>query len=80
PPVSNSSANLTTGDAPLTVDFTGDTSTDDVAVIDYLWDFKDGNTSTLPNPSHTFNAPGTYNVELTVQDQEGLSDSSTVVI
>lgn len=26
------------------------------------WNFGDGNTSTQQNPTHTFNAPGTYNV------------------
>lgn len=30
----------------------------------YVWDFGDGNTSTLPNPTHTYAAPGTYNVIL----------------
>ena len=29
------------------------------------WDFGDGNTSTLPNPSHTYAATGTYTVCLT---------------
>ena len=31
----------------------------------YLWDFGDGATSTTTNPSHTYAAPGTYNVTLT---------------
>lgn len=26
----------------------------------YVWNFGDGNTSTLPNPSHTYSQPGTY--------------------
>ncbi len=30
----------------------------------YLWDFGDGNTSTTPNPTHTFTTPGTYTVVL----------------
>ncbi len=32
----------------------------------WLWDFGDGNTSTLQNPSHTYAAAGTYNVQLIV--------------
>jgi len=33
--------------------------------INYLWDFGDGNTSTEPNPSHTYTQAGSYNVKLT---------------
>lgn len=32
----------------------------------YLWDFGDGSTATLANPSHTYVSNGTYNVCLTV--------------
>lgn len=32
----------------------------------YLWNFGDGNTSTLMSPSHTYSADGTYSVQLTV--------------
>jgi PKD repeat protein len=32
----------------------------------YSWDFGDGKTSTLEDPSHTYSAPGTYTVKLTV--------------
>ncbi|MCH8331431.1 MAG: PKD domain-containing protein, partial [Bacteroidetes bacterium] len=28
------------------------------------WDFDDGNTGNVPNPVHTYTAPGTYNVRL----------------
>jgi lysyl endopeptidase len=31
----------------------------------YLWNFGDGNTSTQPNPTHTYTATGIYNVVLT---------------
>ncbi|MGZ4035652.1 MAG: PKD domain-containing protein [Bacteroidia bacterium] len=34
----------------------------------YFWDFGDGNTSTLPNPSHTYAATGNYNICLTISD------------
>ncbi|MCL6275686.1 PKD domain-containing protein, partial [Muricauda sp. 2012CJ35-5] len=68
------------GKAPLQVDFTGDQSTDDVAVTDYSWDFDDGNSSNLANPSHTFANAGSYNVTLTVTDAEGLQDATTITI
>jgi hypothetical protein len=34
--------------------------------LDYLWDFGDGNTSSVPNPLHTYAANGTYTVTLIV--------------
>ena len=34
-------------------------------VSSWAWDFGDGTTSTLQNPSHTFGAAGTYSVTLT---------------
>jgi len=36
---------------------------------EYLWDFGDGTTSSLPNPpDHSYTAPGTYTVTLTATD------------
>lgn len=34
--------------------------------VSYLWDFGDGDTSTLENPTHTYQNSGTYHVSLTV--------------
>jgi gliding motility-associated-like protein len=31
----------------------------------YVWNFGDGNTSTLPNPTYIYQSPGTYSVSLT---------------
>jgi gliding motility-associated-like protein len=45
--------------------------------LTYLWDFGDGNTSTLPAPSHVFNVKGTYTVSLTVTSSEGCTANST---
>lgn len=42
----------------LQIDF-NNTST---GSINWAWDFGDGATSTMQNPSHTYSAPGTYNV------------------
>jgi PKD repeat protein len=35
-------------------------------ITSWFWDFGDGNTSTLQNPSHIYAAPGSYNVCLNV--------------
>jgi PKD repeat protein len=53
--------NTTTADTTL---FTNTTTIDSDSIIIYLWDFGDGVTSTLPDPSHLFENPGTYTVQL----------------
>ena len=44
----------------------------------WLWDFGDGSSSTLQNPSHTYAASGTYTVKLVVSNTVG-SDSTTQI-
>jgi PKD repeat protein len=51
------------GCPPFTVQFVNTSSN----AITYLWDFKDGSPlDTAFQPKHTFNNPGTYNVQLIV--------------
>lgn len=69
-------ADTINGTAPLTVTFT-DTSTG--TPTSWLWDFGDGTTSTVQNPSHTFTTPGNYTTSLTVTNATG-SGSSTQII
>lgn len=38
---------------------------------DYLWNFGDGSTSVLPNPTHTYAAAGKFTVKLTVKNPTG---------
>lgn len=69
----NFTASPTSGNAPLTVQFT-DESTGDIDT--WSWDFGDGGTSTAQNPKHTYENPGTYTVSLTVTGTAG-SDTET---
>jgi PKD repeat protein len=51
------------------------------ALVSEAWQFGDpgsgsANAATGPNPTHTFSAPGTYTVSLTVTDANGLSSTS----
>ncbi|AKA36093.1 PKD domain-containing protein [Flagellimonas lutaonensis] len=80
PPTAIASANPESGNAPLSVDFAGSGSTDDMGVTSYFWDFKDGNTSTDADPTHIFTSNGTYMVEFTVTDGGGLIDTTTLPI
>lgn len=72
-PTADFSANPTSGDYPLAVAFT-DLSTG--SIDNYSWTFGDGGSSTAQNPSHTYNAAGTYTVTLTVSNVSG-SDTAT---
>ena len=56
-----------TGEAPLAVTFTS-TITDGNGPSEISWNFGDGSTSTVPNPTHTYTKEGVYNVTLTVTD------------
>lgn len=56
------------GQPPLDVSFI---SQCDYNVSNWLWDFGDGGSSTDENPSHTYTAPGTYNVRVDVQSDVG---------
>lgn len=50
------------------------------AGMTYQWDFGDGNTAAGMGANHSYTAPGTYNVILTVTDPNGLSDSANETI
>ena len=67
----------TQGTAPLTLAFT-DTSTGDN--LTYYWDFGDGNTSTLQNPTHTYVAAGFFSVILTVTNENGTNQASEPIV
>ena len=63
----------TEGCTPLTVQFTANASSIDT-VATWFWDFGNGNTSTLTNPSNTFDS-GTYSIKLRVTTRLGCIDS-----
>jgi PKD repeat protein len=46
-------------------------------ITTWAWDFGDGATSALRNPTHTYGAIGTYSVTLTVTDAESATASTT---
>jgi PKD repeat protein len=80
-PTAVASASTTSGTAPLTVNFTGQNSSDsDGVVVGYRWDFGTGDSSTATNPGYTYTSPGTFNATLTVTDSDGLTNSASVTI
>ncbi|WP_315820659.1 PKD domain-containing protein [Paraflavitalea speifideaquila] len=73
-PVVNFTSLATTAcKAPLTVNLQ-DASPD---ATSWQWNFGDGNTSTLQNPSHQYNAEGSYDVTLTITSRQGCTNSLT---
>lgn len=69
-PVTNFTANKTTS-CDGTIQFTDKSSS---APTSWAWDFGDGGTSALQNPSHTYTAAGTYTVKLTATNAFGKDD------
>jgi hypothetical protein len=47
--------------------------------LSWAWSFGDGAMSTARNPVHTYAAPGTYTVTLTVTNNKGTSSTSRIV-
>ncbi|MCQ9206767.1 MAG: PKD domain-containing protein [Omnitrophica bacterium] len=81
PPVARIEASPMSGRAQLLVQFSGEASYDpDGTIVSYLWDFADGAFSNAINPLHTFSNVRSYSVRLTVTDNDGSSDASTVHI
>lgn len=72
-PRASFTANTTSGLAPLAVQFT-DQSTGNIT--GWLWNFGDGTTSNLQNPTHTYQKAGNYTVRLTVSNSDG-KDTTT---
>jgi PKD repeat protein len=63
----------------LAVSFS-DQSTDDQAVVSWLWSFGNGSSSTQASPTITYAVAGSYPVQLTVKDAQGLSHSVTKTV
>ena len=76
-PTVNFSATDTGGCFPLRVQFFDLSSPGGGSISSWLWDFGDGDTSSLQNPSHTYNNTGNYNVSLQVRNSRGCIQSIT---
>jgi len=60
------------GNVGDSIQFDGSGSSDpDGAIVDYAWDFGDGNNGSGATPTHVYAAPGTYAVTLCVTDDAG---------
>jgi len=80
PPVAQISATPTTVMIGESITFSAADSTDpDGNIISYEWHFGDGNTASGATVTHDYSDKGgTYNITLTVTDDDGLSDTAVV--
>jgi len=61
-----------------TVAFDASGSSDaDGTIANYVWDFDDGNTGSGETATHSYASAGTYTVTLTIEDNDGLTDTAT---
>lgn len=63
----------------LLVSFIDSSESGSGAIVLWNWDFGDGNTSALQNPTHNFDTSGTYNVRLTVLDENDLANTTDTI-
>ncbi|MEA1979787.1 MAG: S8 family serine peptidase [candidate division Zixibacteria bacterium] len=75
PPVAGFSGSPTSGETPVTVEFT-DLSTN--SPTSWAWTFGDGGTSSAQNPSYNYTTAGTYTVTLTATNAYGSDDEVKV--
>src|SRR5215207_8127544 len=84
PPRAVATANPTSGDPPLTVNFDGTGSSDpEGTALSYAWDLDaDGayDDSTAPRPTWTYDTNGSHVASLRVTDALGASDTDSVTI
>ena len=80
-PIASITADVTSGIAPLIVNFDATGSLDPQGnVLSYAWDFGDTNTGTGELATHTFTSAGIYTVVLTVDNGQGGTDTASVTI
>ena len=81
PPLARATATPASGTAPLAVAFDGRASSDaDGSIAAYAWTFGDGGSAAGPTTSHTYQVAGTYTARLTVTDNQGATNSTTLSI
>ena len=79
PPIANAGGPYN-GISKRSIQFDGTSSSDpDGVIVAYRWDFGDGATSTLAQPTHQYAANGSYTVTLTVTDDAGSRNVATTV-
>ncbi|MBW6513682.1 MAG: PKD domain-containing protein [Candidatus Syntrophosphaera sp.] len=77
PPQAAFTANPTSGLAPLTVQFTDQSTCLSGQIMSWTWNFGDGSTSNLQNPTHVYESAGVYTVSLTIYTSMQATSTAT---
>jgi gliding motility-associated-like protein len=77
-PVAALSGDSLAGCIPLMVNFSDNSTVSAGTITQWAWDFGDGFTSTLQNPTHAYSVAGYYTVVLTVTTAAGCSNTVTM--
>jgi hypothetical protein len=75
-PIASFSVPSAEGCVPFNVQFTNTSSN----ATSYQWNFGNGNTSVVTNPSNVFSLPGVYTVSLTASNANGLTSTTSAQI
>ena len=84
PPTASVTPSATVTTPGATVTFGTSSASPDAStggsITGYSWNFGDGTTSDVADPSHTYASPGTYDVSLTVTDNLGMTHTASTTI
>lgn len=79
-PTADFSANPSSANLFVDINFTDLSTANGSPISQWLWDFADGDTSAIQNPVHQYDNEGQYNVGLIVIDEAGCQDTAYVLI
>lgn len=78
--VTKPTANFGYSTSDLMASLDASESFDNVGIVEYKWDFGDGNSGTGMVTTHAYSEPGNYNVSLTVKDAAENSDEISISV
>ena len=79
-PLANFTTSISEGCAPLLVQTTNLSSVANSTIVEWNWDFGNGQTSTIPEPNTIYTSGNDYEITLTVVSETGCSAQFTQVV
>ncbi len=76
-PVADFTASPLSGCVPLSVAFTNTSTPGNGAINSWTWDYGNGNTGSIANPSTTYSLPASYSITLNIRDVNGCESTIT---